>query len=580
MSVPPAPPGVHPDDWPPDVVAEAMEHDLDVWDRIAIALPNPDDRVPSWRKLKAAVSRRQAQRNGHTVNTVPPAANRSYVDKAISDELATLAAERAIRNITLNNVALRLARLLPYTPQARGWLHDRLVDACHRNGVIADDGLRSVEMTIGSAFRKADQDGPAPVPEPAGPLSGEPPPAGEPPPPDEPPPAGEPTEGEPPPPDEPPPDADDHHTGEYRNEDNNDENSEPTTWEPVDLGPWLNGEVQRPEPSLGITRSDGLRFIYPAREHAFVGETESGKTWLALGCVVPELMAGNYVVYIHYEEADPGSTIERLQTLGVGPSQIAERLRFIGPCKPARTEWVAALLDPRPTLVVHDGVNEAMSLIGADIMAADGAARFRRQLIVPFLRVGAASIACDHVPKDRDSRGRDAYGSVHKGNALDGARLVLENMAPFGRGLRGASNVFVTKDRPGQLRVHGRSTGTPGKTYVGTLVGDDSEPFEPFSLMFYAPKKNEDGDSSEGGDPAARLADTVYDVVAAQPEKTVSSTRELFALMRLAGHQIRESDIRNALDDLTVSGRVKKMPGKRGANSYRAIPNAAQESET
>src|SRR5262249_59174119 len=81
---------------------------------------------------------------------------------------------------------------------------------------------------------------------------------------------------------------------------------EPTTWEPLDLAPWLNGEIEPPpKPSLGIARTDGLRLIYPGREHAVVRETECGKTWLALGCVAAELTAGNHVVYIHYEEGDP-----------------------------------------------------------------------------------------------------------------------------------------------------------------------------------------------------------------------------------------------------------------------------------
>jgi hypothetical protein len=354
-----------------------------------------------------------------------------------------------------------------------------------------------------------------------------------------------------------PPGIDDHHSGEYhpdakssRNESiSSDEDNGPTTWEPIDLGPWLRGEIEQPQPSIGIRRSDGLQLIYPGREHAVVGETESGKTWFVLGCVAAELALGNPVVYIHYEEGDPASTIERLTLLNVDPALITARLRFIAPANAARTEWIDALLNPAPTLVVHDGVNEAMSLHGADIMAADGAATFRRRLVTPFLRAGAASIACDHFPKDRDGRGRDAYGSVHKGNALDGARIVLENTAPFGRRMRGMSYVFVTKDRPGQLRAHGRPSKLPGKTFIGTFVVDDLQTFGPdFAMRFFAPK--DDDQPSVDDDMAAGLADTIHGVIAALPEHTVGSLRRLFAELRKAGHRVREGVVRDAVDDL------------------------------
>lgn len=375
-----------------------------------------------------------------------------------------------------------------------------------------------------------------------------------------------------PPPTDPP--EDDHDRGDGERDDEN-----ATTWEPVDLRRWLSGDVERPEPSLGVTRSDGLRLIYPGREHAVLGETESGKTWFALGCVAAELTAGNHVVYIHYEEGDPGSTIERLGLLGVDPALITGRLRFIAPSRPARTEWVTALLNPPPVLVVHDGVNEAMSLMGADIMAADGAATFRRRLVSPFLRGGAATIACDHLPKEREGRSRDAYGSVHNGNALDGARFVLENTAPFGRAMRGVSHVFATKDRPGYLRTHGRPTKLPAKTFIGTLVVDDATNGPDFVMRFYAPR----GDDEPAGKQtvtSAELGDIVHEVVTARPDHTVPSLRELYAEMRKAGQAFREGAIRNVVDDLVVAGRLAETKGKRGATGYRVIPTAAQEPES
>ncbi|OCB38781.1 hypothetical protein A5675_15345 [Mycobacterium malmoense] len=284
-----------------------------------------------------------------------------------------------------------------------------------------------------------------------------------------------------------------------------------------------------------------------------------------MGCVAAELTQGRLVVYVHYEESTPASTIERLRLLGVDADAIAAGLRFVAPRWPARIEWIVPLLTPAPGLVVHDGVNEAMSLIGADIMAADGAARFRRLLITPFLRVGAASIACDHLPKDREGRGHDAYGSVHKGNALDGARYVLENATPFGRGLRGVSHLFVTKDRPGQLRSHGRPTKLPGKTFMGTLVVDDMTRGPDFFVRLFAPNEENDGPSA-----ANPLADNVYDVVAGMAGQTAPSLRLLLAAMRQAGHKVRDGDVRDAVDDLLVAGRLSEVSGPRNARGFRA----------
>lgn len=77
----------------------------------------------------------------------------------------------------------------------------------------------------------------------------------------------------------------------------------------------------------------------------------------------------------------------------------------------------------------------------------DGAARFRRRLVSPFTRAGAAVLACDHLPMVHDASRRDAYGSVHKGNALDGARILLENTAPFGRGMHDSRNPTAPSGR-------------------------------------------------------------------------------------------------------------------------------------
>jgi hypothetical protein len=354
--------------------------------------------------------------------------------------------------------------------------------------------------------------------------------------------------------------------------DNTDEHDtdEPTTWEPVDLGPYLRGEVKRPEPSIGFARSDGLKLIYPGRENSAIGETESGKTWLAVACVAVELRLGRRVVYIHYEESDPGSTIEWLRLIGVSDTDIQNLLTFIAPARAVTKEWLTQLLDPAPSLVVHDGVNEAMTLHGAEIKDVGGAAEFKRRLVKPFLAVGAASLACDHLPMGADGSRRDAYGSVHKGNALDGARIMLENVEPFGRGMRGRSNVFITKDRPGHLRAHGKTTRTSGKTFIGTLVVDDTG--VPDFIEFFAPK---DDERAPEGDPRGELADVIYELVFAMPDRKVMSVRRLNAALRAAEHKFTDSRVR-ALDDLVEAGRLLEVPGEKRSQGYEAVSSAAE----
>ena len=343
-----------------------------------------------------------------------------------------------------------------------------------------------------------------------------------------------------------------------------------TTWEPVDLGPYLRGEIRMPRPSLGMARSDGQLFIYPGCEHAIVGETESGKTWLALGCAAAEMTARRDVVYIHFEEPNPLSTIERLRLLDVDPQMIAAGLRFVAPTVNLQfASWLEPLLDPPPALVVLDGINEAMSLLGAEIKEADGVALFRRALVTPFLKVGAATIACDHVPMTRDPSRRDAYGSVHKGNALTGARIALETIDPFGRAMRGVSNVYITKDRPGRLRAHGRvDARAPGKTYFGTLVVDDMIGGPDFMMRLWAPNKDDDA-SRQPTMTRSQLADIVYDVLAGLPDQAVGSREKLYAHLRANGQHLREEAVREVLEDLIVAGRVKEVSGPRGAKAMQ-----------
>lgn len=336
------------------------------------------------------------------------------------------------------------------------------------------------------------------------------------------------------------------------------------SWQPVDLGPILRGEYRRPEPAIGLDRSDGLRLLYPGKEHAVVGEMETGKSWFALACAAVELKAGHHVVYVHFEEADAVDTVERLQALDVPGGAILDQLRFVGPGEPVNAEWLGALLNPAPSLVLLDGVNEGMALHEQRIREEDGAAAFRRRLVKPCTAAGAAVLSADHVVKDREKRDRYGLGSIHKGNALTGALIVLENVEPFGRGRKGCSHVFVTKDRPGHLRRHGKPTKLPGKTYMGSLVVDDERTWKDYLELYFAKPTDASGSGGEVRDKQAEADEHVLAVVCELTEAgNEANTRTVRAKTRLGNGPTLE-----ALDRLVLDKKLTESSGSRGARIF------------
>jgi hypothetical protein len=231
----------------------------------------------------------------------------------------------------------------------------------------------------------------------------------------------------------------------------------PPTWRPRDLEDVLDGTYLPPAPTVG-RRNDGVGLFYPGRMHSIVGESEGGKTWFALMAVASELVAGNAVVFIDFEDDAPG-VVGRLLALGTDRQHIRDRFAYIRPEDPLnvgfnRQEIGQALHDLRPTFVPVDGVTEGMAMHGMELKDNTDVAKFGRMLLRPIAEMGPAVATLDHVVKDKEGRGRYAIGGVHKLNGLNGGMYVLENRTPFGVGLTGRSTVRIAKDRPGQLRRH------------------------------------------------------------------------------------------------------------------------------
>ena len=240
--------------------------------------------------------------------------------------------------------------------------------------------------------------------------------------------------------------------------------AERSSWEPVDLTDALTG-IDVPGPTM-LARTDGVRLVYAGRTHQFAGESESCKTWAALLCVAQVLGQGGRVLWVDFEDDDRG-IVSRLLSLSVPKYAIATMFTYVRPDEPlcnrhgvatAGNVAFGAVLEDDYDLAVVDGVTEAMTTEGLDLMSnADIATWSRRVPKRIATETGAAVIVIDHVTKSTEGRGRFAIGGQHKLAGLTGAAYTFDvlkrlSRAVGGEPVSGSVKSTVTKDRPGHVR--------------------------------------------------------------------------------------------------------------------------------
>jgi hypothetical protein len=233
-----------------------------------------------------------------------------------------------------------------------------------------------------------------------------------------------------------------------------DENEEPTTssWLPE----FINADniFDEPEPSI-LRRADGHHIFYAGKINALFGESESGKTWIALEAVRQELEKNNTVFYLDFEDSVRG-IYNRLNTLGADLRHFKTFL-YSNPSEPltqgAREALLTRIDEFKPSLIVVDGVNAAMNVMGLDLEKNKDATSFSQEVLRPMRLHNAAIITIDHVTKSKDNRGNYAIGAQAKRADIDGCAVAVEVEIAFGRGIDGALALKVTKDRPGFVRA-------------------------------------------------------------------------------------------------------------------------------
>lgn len=351
-----------------------------------------------------------------------------------------------------------------------------------------------------------------------------------------------------------------------------------TGWTFSDLTPVLDGTHKPAQPVVGA-RDDGIGLFYPGRVNGIQGESEAGKSWVALVSCLTEINRGNHVVYMDFEDSEEG-VVGRMLLIGANPRDLAAQFHYVRPgttpTPAALRAFIARIADLGPSLIIVDGVTEAMVMLGLELKENTEIAKFGRMLLRPLADTGAAVVPLDHVVKNNESRGRYALGGVHKLNAVDGVQYMLEAVRPFGINTEGRSRLRIAKDRPAQIRRHALPGGrNPMHWFADLVIRSDGEEFAEAHL--YPPIQHAD-DATER---------TVEQDKAAKEEATIREREEqVLAVLAKTADPLsknaiedliggRASVTRRALTRLVHAGRVEAEPGTRGSTLHRLPKTAA-----
>nr|WP_255429677.1 bifunctional DNA primase/polymerase [Streptomonospora sp. PA3] len=328
---------------------------------------------------------------------------------------------------------------------------------------------------------------------------------------------------------------------------------ERTSWWPRSLSAILSGAEEEPPPAL-LARDDGARLWYAGKVNGLQGESESGKTWIALLGVAQALADGQRVAYLDFEDT-PAGIVSRLRAIGVPDDQFG-RLDYIGPDEAlhmgARGDLTEYIDHHRPALAVVDGVNAAMTLMGLDLTSNTDATKFTQTLLKPLTATGAAVVAVDHVPKAKESRGKGGIGAQAKRAMMTGCSITVEVAAPFGRGMKGRLRLLVDKDRPGFVRAVCSEA-----KYAGTAILQSDRNSGAVGVVIRAPEDAAENPAAEGtaaGAASARirgLMEAVSTYLATEPERT--SLRGIRDVVKG-----RPDDVAEAVETLVADGYVTR----------------------
>ena len=335
---------------------------------------------------------------------------------------------------------------------------------------------------------------------------------------------------------------------------------ERTTWWPRNLGAVLAGEEEEPPPAV-LTRFDGRALLYAGKINGILGESESGKTWVALEAVRQRLADGARVTYLDFEDSANG-IVARLRALAVPDADFA-RLAYIEPDQildgVASDDLREHLDQTRPDLIILDGVNAAMTLLGLDLTSNTDATKFNQLLLRPLSLTGACVVVVDHVPKNKDNRGKGGIGAQAKRAMMTGCALLADVAEPFGRGMTGRLRLYVDKDRPGHVRAISAEA-----KFAGTAVLESDADTGGVVVTIRPPDNAPTREEKQQGRNSL-LMEAISDYLFTSPRRT-----SLAGIREATGRN--RDDVKAALDELIERGHVERQGGGgRGGYEHKLV---------
>jgi hypothetical protein len=244
-----------------------------------------------------------------------------------------------------------------------------------------------------------------------------------------------------------------------------------TTWHTATLGETMHDPDHQQTPTH-LQRDDGQALFYPGHVNGLLGESESGKGWVSLYGAGQALAGGETVLLLDFEDT-PEAIHQRMVQMGYTDEQLT-RFHYAHPDEPLTGPAVAdfaAIVAHRYGMIIVDGVNAAMTLLGMELNDNTDATRFATLVLRPLAASGACVVTVDHVPKNLEARGKGGIGAQAKRAMLDGCALTVTVAEPFGVGQSGTLHLTVDKDRHGHIRGIAGQGDRAGTVHIDSVAG-------------------------------------------------------------------------------------------------------------